>query len=136
MLATVLLLAISGELSQIDAVEHYARLNALAALTRYQSERAAFLVRGPDGRLTIVPWPPGDRAEASYVGRIPQRCLAVIHTHPAASPQPSKQDVSEAQRIGLPIVVITPQSVTVATPEGTTLQLLDAGWNVSRVGSH
>ena len=130
MLAAVLLLAVSGELSQTDAVEQYARLNALAALTRYESERAAFLVRRLDGRLTIVPWPSGDRVEASYVGRIPQRCVAVIHTHPLKSPQPSKHDVLEAQRIGIPIVVITPQSVTVATPEGTTLQLLHVGWTI------
>ncbi len=124
MLAIVLLLALSadscGALCDNDAVEHYARLNALASMTRYESERAAFLVRRLDGLLTVVAWQAGDRAEASYTGRIPLRCVAVIHTHPAMAPQPSKHDVAEAQRIGLPIVVITPQSVTVATPQGTS----------------
>ena len=136
MLAIALLLAVSadacGELCHTDAVEQYARLNALASMTRHESERAAFLVRGPDGRLTTVAWKAGDRAEASYTGRVPPQCVAVIHTHPPEAPQPSKQDVAEARRIGLPIVVITAQSVTVATPQGTTRQLFDAGWTRRR----
>ena len=132
MLAIVLLLALStescGELCSADAVEHYIRLNALASMTRYESERAAFLIRRPDGRLTTIAWQAGDTAEASYTGRIPLRCVAVIHTHPVVAPQPSKHDIAEAQRIGLAIIVITPQSVTVATPQGTTRQLLGIGW--------
>jgi proteasome lid subunit RPN8/RPN11 len=132
MFAIVLLLAVAtdvcGELCRVDAVEQYARLNALAAMTRYERERAAFLVRLPDGRLTTVPWRAGENAEASYTGHIPRRCVAVIHTHPATAPRPSKHDTSEATRAGLPIVVVTPQSVTVAMPQGTTDQLLVAGW--------
>ena len=132
MLAIILLLAVSGnasgELFQGDAVNQYVRLNALASKTRYESERAAFLIRRPDGRLTTIAWQAGDTAEASYTGRIPLRCVAVIHTHPVVAPQPSKHDTAEAQRIGLAIIVITPQSVTVATPQGTTRQLLGIGW--------
>jgi proteasome lid subunit RPN8/RPN11 len=132
MLAIVLMLAVSadpcGELCHADAVEQYARLNTLASMARYEKERAAFLVRRPDGRLTAVTWQAGDSAEASHTGHIPSRCVAIIHTHPLVAPQPSKHDVAEAQRIGLPIVVITPQSVTVATPQGTTDQLFGAGW--------
>jgi proteasome lid subunit RPN8/RPN11 len=128
MLAIVLLLALSadacGELCHDDAFEQYARLNALASMTRYESERAAFLVRRLDGRLTTVAWHVGEHAEASCTGRIPVGCVAIIHTHPVRSTQPSKHDVTEAQRIGLPIVVITPQSVTVATPQGATVRLL------------
>src|SRR5439155_3487477 len=105
------------ELCHSDALEQYVRLNALASMTRYQSERAAFLVRRPDGRLTTLAWQAGENAEASYTGSIPLRCVAVIHTHPARSPQPSKHDLAEARRIGLPIVVITPQSVIAATPQ-------------------
>jgi proteasome lid subunit RPN8/RPN11 len=132
MFAIILLLAVSAnaskELFQPDAVEQYARLNALASTTRYESERAAFLVRRLDGGLTTVVWQARDHAEASYVGRIPLRCVAVIHTHPPVAPQPSKQDMAEARRIGLPIIVITPQSVIVATPQGRADQLFGAGW--------
>ena len=130
MLAAAVLLAISGEayaeLCRADAVDIYKQLLTLASMGRYESERAAFLVRAADGRLTSVVWQAGDHAEASYTGRIPSRCIAVIHTHPVGSPLPSKHDVIEAQRIGLPIVVITPQSVTVATPQGTARIILTA----------
>ena len=132
MLAIVLLLAAVStqchELCEAKAVEQYARLNALSGLNHYEFERAAFLVQRADGRLITVLWPPGDYAEASHKGQIPERCVAVIHTHPARTPLPSRHDIAEAQRIGLPIVVITPQSVTVATPEGTIDQLFEAGW--------
>src|SRR5438132_12423725 len=132
MLAIILLLAVSGnasgELFQADAVNQYVRLNALASKTRYESERAAFLIRRPDGRLTTIAWQAGDTAEASYTGRIPLRCVAVSHPPPVVAPQPSKHDTAEAQRVGLAIIVITPQSVTVATPQGTTRQLLGIGW--------
>jgi hypothetical protein len=106
-------------------------LNAVAGLTRRDSERAAFLVRDDKGRLRAVSWPAGETAEASYKGRIPARCIAVIHTHPIAAPQPSRRDIAEAQRIQLPIVVITPDRVTVATTNGSTMQLFAEGWTRS-----
>ena len=128
----VLLLAVSastcGELCQPDAIAQYGRLNALASLKRYESERAAFLVRRSDGGLTTVPWHAGEHAKASYTGRVPARCVAIIHTHPKIAPRPSAHDLAEAQRLGLPIVVITSQSITVATPKGTTEQLFEEGW--------
>ena len=84
MLAIILLVAVSGnasgELFQADAVNQYVRLNALASKTRYESERAAFLIRGPNGRLTTIAWQAGDTAEASYTGRIPLR-LSPSFTH-------------------------------------------------------
>jgi hypothetical protein len=132
MLTMVLLLAVSattcGELCQPDAIAHYGRLNTLASLTRYQSERAAFLVRRSDGGLTTVPWPAGEHAKASYTGHIPAHCVAIIHTHPRKAPRPSVHDVAQAKRLGLPIIVITPRSITVATPRGTTEQLFEEGW--------
>ena len=128
----VLVLAVSagtcGELCQPDAIAHYGRLNALASLKRYESERAAFLVRRADGGLTTIPWHAGENAKASYTGRIPARCIAIIHTHPPAAPRPSAHDLAEARRLGLPIVVITSEVITVATPKGTAEQLFEAGW--------
>src|SRR6476661_7141273 len=98
MFAIALLLArLCGELCAGDAVEQYKRLHALASMSRYDSERAAFLVRAADGRLTTIAWPAGDKFEASYSGRIPPHCVAVIHTHPPAAPLPSKHDSAEAR---------------------------------------
>ncbi len=61
------------EFCNAEAARHYARLNAAAALTRRDSERAAFLIRGNDGRLHAIPWQPGDAIEASHKGPIPAR---------------------------------------------------------------
>jgi proteasome lid subunit RPN8/RPN11 len=131
MFAIILMLAMRaacGELCHPDAVEQYARLRVRAMKTRYEIEQAAFLVRRLDGGLGVVVWEEGNYGEASYKGRIPPRCVAVIHTHPWAYPQPSKHDRAEARRIGIPIVVIAHDSVIVATPQGTAVQLFGAGW--------
>ena len=117
-----------GELCSEEAARHYARLNAAAAMTRRDSERAAFLVRANNGRLRAIVWQAGEAAEASYKGPIPAGCIAIIHTHPIAAPQPSRRDLAEAQRIRMPIVVITPDSVTVARTDGASAQLFGAGW--------
>ncbi len=133
MLAFVLLVATvssapCGQLCSAEAIRHYAMLNAVAGLTRRDSERAAFLVCDGKGRLRAIAWLAGESTEASYKGRIPARCIAVIHTHPIIAPQPSRRDIAEAQRIQLPIVVITPERVTVATTDGNTIQLFGEGW--------
>ena len=114
------LLAVSscGDLCSPEAVDLYARLKALAASNRYQSERAAFLVR-TDAGLRAVMWQAGELTEAVYRGPVPKRCLAVIHTHPAIAPQPSRQDIAEARRLRMPIVVVTSGSVIAALPDGT-----------------
>jgi hypothetical protein len=133
MFAIMLMLSIHfsvcGELCQSDARDQYARLKVLAMKTRYQAEYAAFLVRRADGGLGVVDWQEGNYAETKYKGTIPLRCIAVIHTHPLVAPQPSKHDQAEALRIGIPIVVITHDSVTVATPQGTIAQLFGVGWS-------
>jgi proteasome lid subunit RPN8/RPN11 len=133
MLAIVLFasltLASCGELCSTEAIQLYARLNAAAAMARHESELGAFLVRRSDGHLTALRWQPGEAAGATYTGRIPPGCIAIIHTHPIVAPQPSRHDIAEALRLRLPIVVITPQAISVATPEGTTTQLFDSGWN-------
>jgi hypothetical protein len=118
----------SAELASADAALHYARLNALAASTRRDSERAAFLVRRDDGRLGAIAWQPGGTTEAAYRGRIPPGCLAILHTHPAAAPEPSRRDRAESARLRLPIVVITPDRVTAAMPDGSTPELFGPGW--------
>jgi len=119
----MLLLALLIDLYSSEAAQHYAKLNAIAALNRRESERAAFLVRRHDGTLRTIPWQPGDATEATYKGRIPAGCIAIIHTHPIAAPQPSRRDLAESRRLNLPIIVITPDSVNAAMPDGTTTQL-------------
>ena len=134
MFAFLLFAAVSscGELCSDEAVRHYAMLNAVAGLTRRDLERAAFLVHDDKGRLRAIAWLAGETTEASYKGRIPARSIAIVHTHPIAAPQPSRRDIAEAQRIQLPIVVITPDRITVATRDGNTTQLFGEGWTRAR----
>ncbi len=120
--------AACGQLCSAEARRSYARLNAVAVMTRHDAERAAFLIRRDDGHLDVHGWPPGGPAEASYTGRIPPHCIAIIHTHPPGTPKPSARDIAEAQRLGIPILAITPDSVTAAMTDGTTMQVFPAGW--------
>lgn len=126
-----LLSSTCGELCDPEIVRAYARLNAAAAMGRYASEWAGFVVRKPNGRVDVILWPSGEDLKATYKGPMPQGCVAVMHTHPARAPRPSRQDLAEASRIGLPIVVITPEAVTVARPDATAEELLGKGWRRS-----
>lgn len=125
---TTFLFTSCGELCETDIVSAYARLNAAAAMGRYASEWAGFLVRKADGRVHVVVWPAGEDLKASYKGPIPAGCVAVMHTHPPRAPHPSRRDLAEAVRIRLPIVVVTPERVTVARPDGTSEELFGRGW--------
>jgi hypothetical protein len=55
-----------------------------------------------------------------------------VHTHPSsASPWPSAHDVSEARRLGVHLLVVANDAVTVATPAGQTHKLLGRQWLTS-----
>lgn len=118
-----------GDLCSAAAIRGYAKLNAAASLTRHANERAAFIVRRPsDGSLTLVMWHAGDAAEASWSGRIPAGTIAIAHTHPPSTPDPSRKDVQESARLRIPIVVITPRRVTIVEIDGTPREVLGDGW--------
>lgn len=110
-----LLLAASLELSSPQALSWYEQLLAEGGYGRFERERAAFLIREADGTLTLEPWPDGAYRHAKFRGRIPARTIAILHTHPADSPQPSARDRAEAERLGIPVVVISPEGVVAAS---------------------
>jgi hypothetical protein len=120
-----LLLAASLELASPQALFWYDQLLAEGGYGHFERERAAFLIREDDGTLTLQPWPDGGFRHASFRGAIPSRAIAILHTHPADSPQPSARDRAEAQRLGIAVVVITPRGV-VATTAGRT-RVLSSG---------
>lgn len=127
----MLLVAILGleELTHPRAVFWYGDLLAEGGYGRLSRERAAFLIRETDGGFTLAPWPHGGFRHATFRGDVPAGAVAVLHTHPLREPQPSQRDKAEARRLGLPIVVITPDAVIAATPDGTELTLLGRGWS-------
>jgi hypothetical protein len=95
-------------------------------------ERAAFIVRDDGGVLSFVEWPWSAQPwHAQYGGRIPHRTVAIVHTHLNAHPLPSSVDVALAQRISLPVYVLTRGKIS-RTVGGTVETILVGDWNPSR----
>jgi hypothetical protein len=93
-------------------------------------ERAAFVIRNPDGSIACQCWPSRHSYLAeTYSGVIPPNTIAIVHTHPADYPRPSYQDKEEATRLGIPIYVLTIKGVYKAVPgaaDATTIILRQA----------
>jgi proteasome lid subunit RPN8/RPN11 len=121
-----------GDLCSGDAFQAYGIVLAFGHFGRSNFESAAFLVRERDGRLLTRRWQSSEAYRAQYDGPTPAGCAAIIHTHPLGQNDPSANDVLEAKRIGIPIIVVTPDAVTVARPDGSVEKLANGrGW-VSR----
>ncbi len=98
-------------------------------------EAAAFLVQESDGSLTMVFWPEnGVSRKAKFHGAIPQGTVAIVHTHPPEMERPSRGDLAEAKRLGLPIYVVTFWQVWVADPTSETALLIVAKTSWRPVG--
>jgi len=106
-----------------------AALRNLAIDPAYQLhdvEVAAFLVRDADGRISCLLWP-GSRETrtASYRGDRPVGVVAMAHTHPSFTPEPSKIDIDETKRVGLPMYVVSTRDIYVIDPSsGESLRLI------------
>lgn len=107
-----------GDLTRPQATFWYDSLLAESGYGRFPRERAAFLIREPDGTLTLEPWTSGSRRHASFRGTVPKGSIAILHTHPHGHARPSAQDFAEAKRLGMPVVVITTERVMAAMPDG------------------
>ena len=87
-------------------------------------ERAAFLKLEENGRLSCQVWDSKlNYQRVEWRGRIPDGTVAVIHSHPRTKPDPSEHDVFEAQRLGIPVIVVTPEAV-VMTLRGETSRIV------------
>lgn len=118
-----------GDLCSRDAFRAYGIVLAFGQFGRSEFESAAFLVRERDGRLLTHRWQSNELFRARYSGPTPAGCAAIIHTHPLGQNDPSANDVVEAKRIGIAIIVVTPDAVTVARPDGSVERLADGrGW--------
>jgi len=96
-----------------------------------KSESAAFLVLHPDGTLQCINWPStGDFKQAHWSGPLPDGVVASAHTHPLSSPFPSPQDISEAQRVRMPIFVLTPNMINVVHVDGRVETLTYKTWTI------
>jgi hypothetical protein len=89
-------------------------------------EAAAFVVMDADGGVSLVAWPRvalGQRER--YRGTVPARTFALVHTHPSSMEQPSRGDVAESKRLGLPIYVLTYWAIWVVEPDGTVSPVVE-----------
>lgn len=95
-----------------------------------QQEVAAFFVRDANGVISSVDWPhTGNRTSEHYNGAIPAGTVAIVHTHPLqADEHPSRGDIAQARKIGLPIYVVTRMNLYVVDPNGDVIKLF-AGTN-------
>lgn len=112
-----------ADLSRPEAAKWYSMLLAEGGYGHLPRERAAFLIRESDGTLTLEPWRDSGHRQATFHGRIPDRTLAVLHTHPKGEDRPSSRDRREARRLRMPVVVITPEAVIAAMPDGSEVMV-------------
>ncbi|HEU4522275.1 MAG TPA: hypothetical protein VFT12_09745 [Thermoanaerobaculia bacterium] len=125
MLAMVLASVLGcGELCSADAVTLYASMLEEGGYGRLAFERAGFLIREKSGTITMAPWNSFRYRHASYQGSIPAGTIAIVHTHPLSSRRPSAGDRETSRVTGLPVVVVTPDTVTAAMPDGHEVTLI------------
>jgi proteasome lid subunit RPN8/RPN11 len=124
MLATLLLA--TTLIASDRAIELYGYLLAAGKFGMTENEEAAFLVQSEKG-LRLWRWQSKDAFRASYSGKPPKGTVAVVHTHPYWSIEPSQHDRAEARRIGMPIIVVTRDAVIAANPDGTVVTLRQRG---------
>jgi len=80
-------------------------------------ERAAFVVEQTDGSIQCVEWPAMHISHSEiFRGQIPERTVAIAHTHPVEYPLPSPNDQDEATRLGIAIYTITIRAVYKTLP--------------------
>ena len=94
------------------------------------SESAAFLTASGGGTLSVQPWPSGSGVwRERFEGVLPDGVVGVVHTHPVAWDRPSRGDVAEAIRIGLPIYVVSQWRIWAVDPaSGSVVAIAAGGW--------
>jgi hypothetical protein len=93
-----------------------------------RTEEAMFVVRGAGGAVTFVRWPDsGLHHQARWIGPFPPGTIAIVHTHPNWVPEPSAIDTRLAERIGIPVYVVTRTRIS-RTAGGVNETLVSSDW--------
>jgi|GEM_PF-5665368 len=130
LLAAALLLATEASAQKQPRDVFYVTLLAAAGAGLSEIETAAWLVRRPDGRETLVPWPPASQRRSHAWRRpLPPGAVALLHTHPASeNPRPSARDRDVARRIRMPVYTISRWAIYRADPDGTVSPVASPCW--------
>jgi len=92
----------------------------------WKTERAAFLVREESGEYRCVAWPSYGRLHRQeFRGAIPERTVAIIHTHSSKMPLGSSGDAQTAIQLSVPIFVLTPLNIYMITPRGASVLVVE-----------
>lgn len=131
--ALILALAINGKTSCNSAfLQESWALFATARYGQIPFEQAAWAVADADGSVTFVMWPFNHETwAATYRGVIPANTIAIVHTHPNDRPLPSDDDRSTAQRLRMPVYVLTRNALT-RTDGSRTEYIVNGDWNPER----
>jgi hypothetical protein len=136
-----LMFALAASISQPEVIcdaKVLARSRQLLQQSRYgydDRERAAWIVRAPNGALDTVTWPYGAAAyEATFTGSMPDGSIAIIHTHPNRSPYPSGGDEDLARRKRITVYVLTHSGITGTDGNGARAVRI-GDWNPSSGGA-
>ncbi|HEU5161961.1 MAG TPA: Mov34/MPN/PAD-1 family protein [Thermoanaerobaculia bacterium] len=106
-------------------LEIFATLLADGGLGFRDSEAAAFITIDESGGYRCQGWPfRNGHQKQIFRGALPEFTVAIAHTHPKGSRRPSPADRETARAIGLPVFVLTPRDIWVATPEGAVAPLV------------
>ena len=100
----------------------FSHLFRAAYFGRANYERAAFLVLQHDGSVACHDWPPSFSYRSErWNGAVPDGTIAIAHTHPLTVRRPSPEDLKAAAAVGVPVFVVTDNSIAMATPDGRVL---------------
>ena len=115
-----------------DAVVHgfFTDVLSKGGLGYRDTETAAFLVLQTDGEYRCVLWPfTGAFGAQQFTGTVPDRSVAILHTHPNARPEPSRKDRETAMLTGVPVLVLTRRNIFMIRADGTSTALVkDRRW--------
>jgi hypothetical protein len=95
-----------------------------------ETERAAWVIRDPDGIERWVEWEfTNEHHAATWKGMVPKGVVAQFHTHPGFTyPQPSKQDIRVARQLRLFIYTISILGIWRVGPDGKVTKEANEHW--------
>lgn len=94
------------------------------------TECAAWIIRDNES-YSWRKWAPiKEKYKGVWNGPIPSGAIAIAHTHPANDiAQPSKNDISTAKKIRLPIYTISIGGIWKVTPDGAVYRIKGFNWH-------
>lgn len=111
-------------------------LTRQAGYGHWQTERAAFLILDPNYTYRCAAWPyDGHLDQQNFSGTIPERTVAIAHTHPQETPAASWLDRQTAKALSVPIFVLKPRNIELVKPDGTSVKVVEDRWWIPATGS-